>query len=74
MPYINIKVTGGPEAPTVEQKNTLIRGVTELVAEVLNKDPSSTIVIIDEVPMDNWGLNGLNATERRRIKSNADKH
>jgi len=39
MPYVNIKVTGGSEAPSAEQKAELIRGVTELLARVLNKNP-----------------------------------
>lgn len=37
MPYVNIKVTGGSEAPSAEQKAELIRGVTELLSRVLNK-------------------------------------
>ena len=28
MPYVNIKVTGGAEAPTAKQKAELIEGVT----------------------------------------------
>ena len=40
MPFINIKVTGGAEAPTAEQKEELIKGATELLQRVLNKNPS----------------------------------
>lgn len=68
MPYVNIKVTGGREAPTAEQKAELIQGVTELLSKVLNKNPETTIVIIDEVEMDNWGIGGKTVTERRQIK------
>ena len=66
MPYINIRVTGGQEAPTKAQKDELIQGVTDLLARVLNKNPASTVVIIDEADMDNWGLGGKSATERRK--------
>ncbi len=66
MPYVNIKVTGGREAPTVEQKAELIKGVTELLARVLNKNPASTVVVIDEIDMDNYGLGGESITERRK--------
>ena len=38
MPFVNIKVTGGAEAPTAEQKAELISGVTELLQRVLNKN------------------------------------
>lgn len=66
MPYVNIKVTGGNEAPTVEQKREIIQGVTELLARVLNKNPVTTVVIIDEIEMDNYGLGGKTITEVRQ--------
>ena len=66
MPYVNIKVTGGTEAPTKEQKAELIKGATDLLVRVLNKKPETTFVIIDEVDMDNWGVAGESTTERRK--------
>ncbi|WP_394777272.1 4-oxalocrotonate tautomerase family protein [Undibacterium sp.] len=54
MPYVNIKVTN--EGVTAEQKLELIQGVTNLLTRVLNKKPSSTFVVIDEVEMENWGV------------------
>lgn len=66
MPMINIKVTGGSEAPTAEQKAELIRGATELLSRVLGKNPETTVVIIEEVPMDNWGIGGKSITVRRK--------
>ncbi|EER56250.1 4-oxalocrotonate tautomerase family enzyme [Neisseria flavescens SK114] len=65
MPYVNIKVTGGSEAPSAEQKAELIRGVTELLSRVLNKNPETTVVVIDEIDMDNWGIGGKSVTIRR---------
>lgn len=65
MPYVNIKVTGGAEAPTPEQKAELIKGVTDLLVKVLQKNPATTVVVIDEVPMDNWGIGGESTTVRR---------
>jgi 4-oxalocrotonate tautomerase len=69
MPYVNIKVTGGNEAPTSEQKAELIKGVTELLARVLGKNPATTVVVIDEVEMDNWGIGGRTVTEIRKERS-----
>ncbi len=66
MPYVNIKVTGGREAPSAEQKAELIASVTDLLARVLNKNPETTVVVIDEVDMDNWGIGGKSVTERRK--------
>jgi 4-oxalocrotonate tautomerase len=63
MPYVNIKVTR--EGVTREQKASLIAGVTELLQQVLHKDPATTHVLIDEVEPDNWGLAGLPVPEYR---------
>lgn len=68
MPYVNIKVTGGAEAPTAKQKAALIEGVTDLLQKVLNKNPETTVVVIDEVDMDNWGIGGKTVTSRRSMK------
>jgi 4-oxalocrotonate tautomerase len=54
MPYVNIKVAGG--GVTTEQKQELIKGVTQLLYDVLGKNPKSTYVVIDEVDTDNWGV------------------
>ena len=62
MPYVNIKVTGGNEAPSTEQKAELIKGVTDLLQKVLNKNPKTTVVVIDEVDMDNYGVGGESVT------------
>ncbi|KGQ70881.1 tautomerase [Chelonobacter oris] len=68
MPYVNIKLTGGSEAPTAAQKAELIQEVTALLSRVLNKNPETTVVVIDEVDMDNWGIGGKTVTVRRKIK------
>ncbi len=57
MPYVNIKITKEGNV-TPQQKAQLIKGVTDLLANVLHKNPASTVVVIDEVPLDNWGLGG----------------
>ncbi len=63
MPYINIKVTD--ETVTSVQKQQLIEGVTELLVRVLNKTPATTVVVIDEVNTDNWGIGGKTVTSLR---------
>ncbi len=64
MPYVNIKVT--KEGVTSQQKSELIEGVTELLQNVLNKNPTTTVVVIDEVDTDNWGIAGEQVTLRRK--------
>lgn len=63
MPYVNIKIT--KEGATAEQKAELIAGVTDLLVKVLNKNPTTTFVVIDEVDTDNWGIAGQSVTQRR---------
>ncbi|MCC9395857.1 4-oxalocrotonate tautomerase family protein, partial [Enterobacter hormaechei subsp. steigerwaltii] len=48
------------------QKAELIGGVTELLARVLGKNPETTVVVIDEVDTDNWGIGGKSVSERRK--------
>ncbi|MFO8005897.1 2-hydroxymuconate tautomerase family protein [Thioalkalivibrio sp.] len=64
MPYVNIRITD--EGVTREQKAELIAGVTDLLRRVLGKNPATTVVVIDEVATDNWGIAGEAVTERRR--------
>lgn len=66
MPYINIRVTD--EQVTKEQKRQLIVGATQLVVDVLNKNPKTTHVVIDEVPIDNWGVNSQQYSESKTKK------
>ena len=64
MPYINIRITKEGETP--EQKAQLIKGDTQLLVDVLGKNPQTTVVVIDEVETDNWGIAGETITERRK--------
>ncbi len=63
MPYVNFKLT--PENLTPQKKKKLIEGVTQLLKDELNKNPDTTIVVIDEVDTDNWGIAGETVTQRR---------
>jgi 4-oxalocrotonate tautomerase len=64
MPYVNIRVTR--EGVTREQKAALIAGTTELLERILNKDPATTFVVIDEIDTDNWGVGGELVTVLRQ--------
>ena len=64
MPYVNIKITN--ENVTTKHKQALIIGVTKLLSDVLGKNPATTVIVIDEVEMDNWGIGGELVTERRK--------
>lgn len=64
MPYVNIKITR--EGTTPVQKAALIVGITQLLVDVLGKNPQTTVVVIDEVDTDNWGIAGETVTTRRQ--------
>lgn len=67
MPYVNVKITR--EGATPEQKAEVIRRMTQVLVDVLGKNPETTVVVIEEVDTDNWGIGGVSVTERRRKRS-----
>jgi 4-oxalocrotonate tautomerase len=64
MPYVNVKITR--EGATPAQKAAIIKGVTDLLVEVLDKNPATTFVVIDEVAFEDWGIGGLPVDEYRK--------
>ena len=57
MPYVNIRITN--ENVTPEKK-------AQLLVDVLGKNPATTVVVIDELDTDNWGIGGETITARRK--------
>ena len=66
MPYVNIKLTREQEPLTSEQKAAIIKGVTDLLVDVVNRGPRTTVVVIDEINTDNYGVGGETITLRLR--------
>jgi 4-oxalocrotonate tautomerase len=66
VPYVNVRITR--EGATAEQKAAVIRGVTDVLVEVLGKDPATTHVVIDEVATEDWGIGGLPVEQYRRSR------
>ncbi|OHB29025.1 MAG: hypothetical protein A2X84_14740, partial [Desulfuromonadaceae bacterium GWC2_58_13] len=62
MPFVSVKITTGA---TPEQKAQLIEGITDLLMKILDKNPASTHVVIEEIPPENWGLRGKTLAELR---------
>lgn len=67
MPYILIQIT--KENVSIQQKQQLIQEATDLVVRVLDKDPATTFVVIDEVETDNWGVAGESVSAIRKRQS-----
>jgi 4-oxalocrotonate tautomerase len=73
MPIVTIQVTRegsapGRDAVTAEEKARLIKGVSEVLLNVLNKPMEATFVVIEEVDKENWGWGGLPVDEYRALK------
>ncbi len=68
MPFVNVKLTGGEFAPTAEKKAELIKEITDVMVRVLDKNPATTMVVIEEVDPNAWGIGGQSVTERNRKK------
>ncbi|MBF4465096.1 MULTISPECIES: tautomerase family protein [Flavobacterium] len=71
MPYVKIELTR--EGVTREQKQELISGITNLITDVLNKDPHLTHIVIQEVDLDDWGYAGEQVSVLREKGITADK-
>ena len=61
MPFVNVRITEG--GVTAAQKAEIIRRMTDVLVETLGKNPATTMVVIEEVPLDNWGLGGKSVTQ-----------
>lgn len=71
MPYVKIEVTR--EGVTREQKQQLIAGITNLITDVLDKDPSLTHIVIQEIELDDWGFAGEQVSVLREKGISAQK-
>lgn len=67
MPHVNVKIT--PENVTAEEKVEIIKGVTELLVNVLDKNPATTFVVIDVVETENCGIAGHPMDTYRQISA-----
>jgi len=63
MPYVNVRII---EGATIQQKAEVIAGITDVMVRVLGKNPETTHVVIDEVPLENWGHKGKSVAELRQ--------
>ena len=62
MPFVSVRLAG---AVTKEQKQRVIEEMTDVLVRVLDKNPATTMVVIEELDTDNWGIGGETVTVRR---------
>ena len=78
MPIVTVQVTREGTAPerssvSVEEKAAIIKGVSQVLLDVLNKPLESTYVVIEEVDLDNWGWGGLPTAQYRQLRAETAK-
>ena len=61
MPYVNVKRLTGR---TKEQKQELVKAITEAMARICDAKPEGTYVVVDEVERENWAVGGELLSER----------
>jgi 4-oxalocrotonate tautomerase len=77
MPFVSIQLTRegtepGVDHVTPEQKAAIYQGVSQLLFEVLKKPPEWTWVVIQEVPLVDWGWGGMPVADyRKQLQSKA---
>jgi 4-oxalocrotonate tautomerase len=74
MPIVTIQGTRegskpGNDSVTAEEKAQLIKGVSQVLLDVLNKPLEATFVVIEEVDTENWGWGGLPVEEYRKLRA-----
>ncbi|MDH4439195.1 MAG: 4-oxalocrotonate tautomerase family protein [Rhizobium sp.] len=78
MPIVTVQVTregttADRSSVSAEEKAAIIKGVSQVLLDVLNKPLESTYVVIEEVDLDNWGWGGLPTVQYRRQRAEAAK-
>ena len=62
MPYVSVRMLQGR---TKEQKQKLVRVITDAMVEICGARPESTFVVVDEVERENWAVGGVLMSERQ---------
>jgi 4-oxalocrotonate tautomerase len=71
MPYVNVRIAKG--IASTEQKQAVIKGMTDVLVKELGRNPEYVFVVIDEVDTDNWGRKGKSLTELWRENAQPDQ-
>lgn len=67
--YVNIKVT--QDSNTTEEKAHMIAQTTAALHSTIGELQEACYVVIDEIPADAWGYNGLTQAARSKQKLDA---
>jgi len=68
MPIINVKMTSENGGATKQQKELLVKKLTDAFVEVFNRDETTCVVTINEIDTDNYAVGGKTITTIREGK------
>jgi len=56
MPYINVKYV--KQQVNKQQKDSLIKGLMDILVNIMGRDPNFTVITVDEIDESNWFIGG----------------
>ena len=62
MPVVTIQLW---EGRSTEQKRRLVKAITDAMVEHADANPDGLHVVIQEIPLENWGRAGVLGIDRR---------
>jgi len=66
MPYVNLKVIRNQVS--LDKKKELIKGITDLIVDIMGRERSLTVVTVDELDQSQWSIGGVTLDEQTSSK------
>lgn len=66
MPYVNVKYV--KEQVNQEQKDSLIKGLMDIIVNIMGRNPDLTVITIDEMDHANWIVGGYPVNKSKHDK------
>ena len=57
MPFVNVKLV--KEQVSLDQKKELVKGLTDLIVNIMGRDRNSTVITVDELQEHQWAIGGV---------------
>jgi len=66
MPFVNLKIV--KSQVTLEKKKEIIRGLADLIVNIMGRDRKSTVITVDELEESQWAIGGVTLDENEGDK------
>jgi 4-oxalocrotonate tautomerase len=61
MPFVNLKLVKGQTTP--EQRQNIMKGLTDLIVNIMGRERDYTVITIDELEKNQWAIGGKTIEE-----------